>query len=124
MLLQVSDDGYEYLANLGLWDLDYERGIRATREPEGIQAEDHMILKLYDTQNPNSTGPKSETYFTNQVPDPNTVEAMQKTIRRLFERGLLMDSSKPDPSEMIDVVGPHGEIVPSHLQNKDRGVII
>jgi len=99
MLLQVSGDGHDYLADLGFWDIDYERGLRATREPQGTEAEDHMILKLYDqyttTMNPDGspTGkhwePRSESYFTDQVPDPDTRAAMRRTIRRLYEAGYL-----------------------------------
>ena len=99
MLLQVSGDGLDYLADLGLWDLDYERGLHTTREPQGIEAEDHMILKLYDqvsttmNQDGTPTGkqwePRSDNYFTDQVPDPDTRAAMRKTIRRLYEAGYL-----------------------------------
>lgn len=122
MLLEVSDAGSEYLINLDFWDLDYERGLRATPTPSETQMEDRMILKLYDqisttvNQDGSPTGeswePRSETYFTDQVPDPNTRAVMQKTIRRLFEMKLLMEHGKPDPSELIDVEGPYGEIVP------------
>lgn len=99
MLLQVSGEGQDYLADLGFWDLDYERGLHTTREPEGIEAEDHMILKLYDkastisNQDGTPTGkhwePRSDTYFTDQVPDPDTRAAMRRTIRRLYEAGYL-----------------------------------
>jgi hypothetical protein len=36
--------------------------------------------------------PRSDNYFTDQVPDPDTRAAMRKTIRRLYEEGYLINA--------------------------------
>ena len=59
MILEVSPEGLDYLADLSFWDLDYKEGLHATPEPTGTQAEDLMVLKLYDrfstTMNPDGS---------------------------------------------------------------------
>jgi len=103
MILEVSPEGLDYLADLSFWDLDYKEGLHATPEPTGTQAEDLMVLKLYDrfstTMNPDGspTGeswePRSDTYFTDQIlPNSEFMAVMKRTIRRLMEEGYLVDA--------------------------------
>ena len=84
MLLQVSGEGQDYLADLGFWDLDYERGLHTTREPEGIEAEDHMILKLYDKASTISN--KTELRLVNIGNQEATLTLLIKFPIRILEQ--------------------------------------